>query len=310
VIRVLRIALGLAALAFVTVAVAQRWHDVRTELGHVGIATLLLCLVTLLAAQVTSMLAWRALLADLGSPLTPRSAARVLFVAQIGKYIPGSLWSVVAQAELANDHGVPRRQAAAGALVHNALSLAVGLLLALLSLPALLAGNSPRWALIAVVVSPLLLLCFVPPVLTRLFRILFRVLGREPIERPFSWSGVLHATGLLLVMWLLLGLHIWLLGAELGASRSDFLLPAVGGFAVAWSVGFLVIIAPAGAGARELLLVLTLAAHLPAGRSAALTIAVVSRLLMTVGDVLAAGVGLSLRRHRSPATAPRAPSVR
>ena len=55
------------------------------------------------------MLAWRALLADLGSPLPVRVAMRVLFLGQLAKYLPGStVWAVVAQTELAHDYDVPR----------------------------------------------------------------------------------------------------------------------------------------------------------------------------------------------------------
>ncbi len=46
------------------------------------------------------MLAWRRVLADLGSPLHLAPAGGVFFVGQLGKYLPGSVWSIVAQAEM------------------------------------------------------------------------------------------------------------------------------------------------------------------------------------------------------------------
>ena len=53
---------------------------------------------------------------------------------------------------------------------------------------------------------------------------------------------------------------------------------------------------PTGAGTREAVLTLALAALLPGGTAAALTIAVVSRLLLTLADVAAALIGVVLGR--------------
>jgi hypothetical protein len=84
------------------------------------------------------------------------------------------------------------------------------------------------------------------------------------------------------------------------------LLLSTGAFAGAWSVGFLLVIAPAGAGAREAALILLLG---PAMSSAQATVvAVVSRLLMTVGDLAWGGVaalaGRADRLTRSRSAAP------
>jgi uncharacterized membrane protein YbhN (UPF0104 family) len=73
-------------------------------------------------------------------------------------------------------------------------------------------------------------------------------------------------------------------------------------FALAWVAGFLVVVAPAGAGVREAVLVVGFAAFLPAGQL--LTMAVLSRVLLILADVLlaAAVAGAALvRKGRSPA---------
>ena len=81
------------------------------------------------------MLAWRALLADLGSPLPLPAAIRVMFVGQLGKYVPGAVWAVAAQVELARDYDVPRRRSATASLVGMATTLVVGLVAAGVTLP-------------------------------------------------------------------------------------------------------------------------------------------------------------------------------
>lgn len=298
-VRWLRWVLAAAALGSVAAALANRWSDVRGQLGEVSPGALLLAFALACAALGTSMLGWRALLADLGSPLPPRPAARVLFLGQLAKYLPGSsVWAMVAQTELARDFGVPRKRAAAAAVVLNLVILGLGLQLALLALPALPSSGAPGWLRWSPVLVPVGLACLSPPLLTRLCNLALRVLRREPLEHAFSWRGLGTAAAWLTATWLLYGLHATVLGADLGADPGTFMPLATGAFAAAWCAGFLVVVVPTGAGTRELVLTLALAGHLPGGAAAALTLAVVSRLLITVSDVAAALLGAALGRRR------------
>ena len=296
--RVLRVVVTVAVLAALGLALANRWDEVRGQLGQVSPAAVAGAFGYCLLALLASMLAWRALLADLGSPLPVRAATRVLFLGQLAKYLPGSsVWAVVAQTELARDFGVPRRRAAAAALVLNLVTLGVGLLVALLALPRLLSDDAPGWLHWSPLLVPLGLACLTPPVLTWACNLLFRVLRRPPLDVRFSWTGIGVAVLALLGTWLAYGLQITLLGWSLGADPASLLLPATGAFAAAWCAGFLVVVVPTGAGTREAVLTLVLAAQLPGGSAAALTIAVVSRLLLTLADVAAALIGAAMGRR-------------
>ena len=51
---------------------------------------------------------WRVLLEDLGTHLALPPASSVFLVGQLGKYLPGSVWTVVAQAEMGAQLAVPR----------------------------------------------------------------------------------------------------------------------------------------------------------------------------------------------------------
>ncbi len=78
-------------------------------------------------------------------------------------------------------------------------------------------------------------------------------------------------------------------------------LIALGGYAFAWCVGFVVVFAPAGAGIREVLLVAALGPVIGTGPATA--VALVSRAVNTISDLLCAGRrgGRPLpRRYRRP----------
>lgn len=106
------VVLGCAVLAL-----RARWDEAGAALVALSPWTVAGALAAALAGLGTQMLAWRALLADLGSPLPVPVAARVMFVGQLGKYVPGSVWAFLAQVELARDRAVPRYRAAAATVL-------------------------------------------------------------------------------------------------------------------------------------------------------------------------------------------------
>jgi len=107
-----------------------------------------------------------------------------------------------------------------------------------------------------------------------------------------------------------LGAHIAVLvGAFHGVGVRE-LAAAVGGMGLAWAAGIAFIPAPAGAGVRDTVLVLTLAPI--TGSPEALTIALASRALLLIADVLLAALGALARRRvgpDGPSAGPGGPSV-
>jgi uncharacterized membrane protein YbhN (UPF0104 family) len=276
-------------------AVARQWGDVRAELAELGWLTLAGALVAVLAGLAATMQIWRVLLSALGSPLPVRTAGRIFFLGQLGKYIPGSMWPVLVQMELAQAARVPRSRTATAAVLTLVTSLCAGLLAALATLPFLptKATTEFRWAFLAV---PALLAMLHPKVVNAAVGRLLRLTGRPPLERPLSARAVVTAMAWALGSWVLLGAQVWLLAIRLGVPAGSALLLSVGGFAFAWSAGFLVVIAPAGAGVRDALLVTILTSVLSSG--AATAVGLVSRVLMTVGDLVLAGVAAWFARKR------------
>ena len=149
------------------------------------------------------------------------------------------------------------------------------------------------WALLSVPIGMVLLS---PPVFNRLIALALRMAKRAGSAPKISWAAVLRSSGWALVMWLAFGAHAWFLATGLGAHGADG-ATVTGAFALAWVVGFLVVIAPAGAGPREAALVLALAPVMDTAD--AIVVALISRLLMVIGDMVAAAA-FARSRPRSP----------
>jgi len=293
--RLLEAAVVAAFLGFICWAVLRQWQRVGTVIGELSASAVVLSAAATLAGIWFSFLCWRAILTDFGSRIPLTAGMRIFFVGQAGKYVPGKVWPILTQVKLGRDYQVPGRSSAAAALIFMIIVLGTGLLVAICSLPVLGADAFDRfwWALLALPVAAVVLW---PPVLNWGLARAMRLARREPMPQPLSAGGIGRAVGWALVMWLLFGVHLWALLAALDVDAPNLLILSVGAFAGAWAIGFLLVVAPAGVGPREVALVVLLAST--AAQPEALVAAVVSRLLMTVGDLAWPLIAIPLERRR------------
>lgn len=295
-VAVARIVLAVLVLAAVVWAVARSWDQVSAELARVSLGALLAASALALLALVLTLVGWRALLADLGSPLGWGPASGVLFVGQLGKYLPGSVWTVVVQAEVASAVGVPRKRTAVVGLLSMGLSALAGLGLGVLALPALLSSGGASWYLLVLLVVPVGAVVLHPRVLNALVSRGLRLVKRAPLEQRLSGRAIAVTMAAYVAAWLCLGLHVWVLVRDLGADGRAALVPAVLGYALAASLGMVAVLLPAGIGLREVVLVVLLTG--PLDRPAATAVVLLSRFVVTASDVVAAAAAwLYDRRH-------------
>jgi uncharacterized membrane protein YbhN (UPF0104 family) len=275
------------AVGFVAVAVVRNWASVSADLGQLGWPDLLGSSIAAVAAMLLTGLAWRTVLAGLGSLLALRPAMTLYSAGQLGKYVPGSVWVLAIQAELGRRRGVPRSVMALSYAVAILLAIATGGLVGLLSLVADADGRVRFTALGVAVVAGLVALAVLRPrAINAVLRWASARTGRSLPTLDLPGRTVAAAVALTTAAWLLFGVHIWVLARPLGAG-ADLLAPATGAFALAFVAGLLLVPVPAGAGIREVVLLGLLAGAI--GSSEALTVSLVSRLVLVLVDVVLAG---------------------
>ena len=295
--RALSALLLLVLVAAFGFALAGRWDDVVRRLRDQDAGVLLGAFALALVAVVMSFLLWRGVLSALGSPVAPVAGARIFFLAQLGKYLPGSVWPVVVQMRLGQEAGIPRTRSGLAFVLTLGLSLVWGLIVGLLALPALLTGGDAHLGWLALLL-PLVAVLLVPRVVNAVLDRMLRVLRRPGLEQPLAGRAIAAASAWTLVFWLVFGLHVWVLAVGLDADPLVALPVAIGGFALAFSVGPLLVVLPAGAGVREAVLVVLLATVLDTAEATA--VALTSRALLIATDGLLALVGLALPRLLPP----------
>jgi len=307
-----RAVLLVVVLGAVVIALWRNWEAVSTELRRLDARVVAAAFVIGIAPPIFTMFAWRVLLRDLGTHLALPPAASIFFVGQLGKYVPGSVWTVVMQTEMGARVRVPRRRMAMTGLVMLFLSVLGGAVVALPALPRLLtqsmSGFSPWWGVAGVV---LVLTVLHPPVLNSLITRALRLVRREPLEHDLSAAAIIQSMLLILGAWISTGLSVLVVASTLApdADPASLALVCISGFALASVLGMVSFLLPAGVGVREAVLLLLITVLMPA--SAATAVVVLVRFLNVVTDVLLAGLGWLWARthHLLPDRKPTPPST-
>ena len=235
----LRAGLLAVAAGLAVYGLASQWHAVHDALARLAWYDVAGAAACVLAGLGCMLLAWRALLAGLGSALPLPAAIRVMFIGQLGKYVPGAVWALAAQVELARDYDVPRRRSTAASLVGMAVTLVVGLIAAGVMLPLTSAHAAAHyWWVLAVI--PLAAACLHPRIIKFGLDLVLRVLHRDPLEESAGAAAMARALAWTTLGWLFYGAHAWFLisdfagqGAGRQGSAHTFAL-ALGGYALVW----------------------------------------------------------------------------
>lgn len=276
--------LGLFAAAFVVITawnLVARWEDARVDVRP-GLA--LLASVPLVGSCLLQGVAWIALVERMAHTKTPRLAALALYMAsQLARYTPGKVGLPLVRMEGAPRIGLTRGLVGVSVLVESLSWTATGavlgfLLIAVTAAPGETGGVLERfsWPLVAASVFGALVLMIVDR--SRYPGAVRKLLAPEgqgplvPVRLP----------AIQLAYWALVAGHGNLLSTALGASPAAA-LSAMGFYVVASVAGFVVLMAPAGLGVREAVLVAGLSPTI--GSAAALGAAIFSRVLWLVTEL-------------------------
>jgi hypothetical protein len=291
-LRAAQAAVTLLVLVFVFRALRTQWGEFRSvqltvQLAPRWIACSVLIVLATYGVQIES---WRRVLAGWGQHLPYRSAARIWCLANLGRYVPGKIWSVAGMVVMVQRTGVESWAAAAAAVVMQALAFGTGALAATLALPA--AEFGPRLAVGLAVALGLLLAMGS----AKLMRLANRFLTGVTL-RPLPPAALLTGGVLMFVGWLGYGLAFWALGRGLGVPGLP-IPAAVSVFAAGYLLGWIAIILPAGVGVREGVFLQLLRPLIGAGGAVVLSVG--SRLVLTATELGAAALAVALTRLAAP----------
>lgn len=283
---------------FAWVGLRGRFGEIRDALADTSPLAVIGALLLVLVGLVATSLVWRRLMDALGAHLPVGDGLATFFVGQLGKYIPGSVWSIGAQAQMAARHEVPARSTAGAGLLFLGYHLATGVVVgAVAVLSGRLDASWPTWVTVLALVGALV--GMTPPVVAP-------IAGRlAKRAATITVRDTAYVLGLMTVAWAAYSGALVLLVPDRPWSE----VVAIGGaFAIAYAVGVVVVVAPAGVGARETVFVLLLTPMLTVPGATAL--ALLARVVHTAADGIAALVAWRLgSAHRRDRVESREPAA-
>lgn len=288
VVQVVFIAL---ALWFAGRALAGQWQGVREKLadthpnwGLVALSVLLVVLDYGLLIQV-----WRAMLTAWGEggKLSLREAARIWFVSNLGRYVPGKVWQIATMAVMAQRRGVSPVAATGASLVVNLANVAAGFVVVLATGAAVFRAFSNAGphtgVLVAVILGAGLLLLplgfrFGAPLVARLTRDRIRL---PAIPAQAIWLAALGTAA----AWVVYGIAFQWFSSALVRPVTGGTALYVAAFTGSYLVGYLAVFAPGGIVVRELMLATSLTSLGLMSAPEATLVAIASRLWLTAVEV-------------------------
>jgi hypothetical protein len=270
-------------------ALAHQWGAVRASAAAVRPGWLLVgaSALPVLAAYAILVETWRSTLRAWSSGLSFLQAARITFVSNLGKYLPGKVWQIAAMGVMAKQQGVSPVAATSSSLLVNAANVLSGFALVLVTGARVLdlSARSGRAIAVGLVAAAALGLAALPLVVPRLAALAARATGRSFGVPTVPPRAIAVATAGTAAAWVLYGVGFrWFALAMLGAAPGSA-AAWIAAYTVSYLVGYLAVFAPGGIGVRETMLVASLAGLGLTTQAEAWVVAVASRLWLTVLEV-------------------------
>ena len=276
-------------LFFAVRSLATQWNKVEPRLSHIqfgwqwiGSATVLVLLAYALLIE-----GWRRVLGAWDSHLPFPQAARIWFLSNLGKYVPGNIWSLTAMGVMARERGLSALAAAGSSVIMQTVSLATGAAIVMVTGAKLL--GQPVLVGVSVLVLVVILLSapkFLPPLAVWIGGLIGRDILPPTVPATSIWTAAVAST----LSWLLYGFAFQLfVRGLLGASPGE-ISSYIAVYTAAYLLGFISPIAPAGLGVREF----TLAAFMTqlglANEADAALVAIAARLWLTIVELVPSGL--------------------
>jgi len=285
----LKLAVILAVIIFIAGRIAVDWETVKSFDWQIHPLLITLSFAVFFGAYALLVRIWSVVLASLGYTVSYGDAWDIYFIGNLGRYIPGKVWTVAGIAYMAGKSGIPAVIAGTSAVcaqAYSILSSFVFFVMFLIFKSADFAGYRSIWIL---PVPIILMVIFLRPAhLERVLNSVLVRLGRKPVSIELTTAAALKITGLYLLSWFLFGGAFWLFVAAVTGDITFNPLFLAGAYAVSYVGGFLAFFVPGGIGVREGILSVLLTGTVPAG--VAVVIAVSSRLVITCVELVCVAI--------------------
>jgi hypothetical protein len=300
--------LAAIVIAFAARELARQWQDIAPALAGVRFdwTRILGSGALVVATYLVLVEAWRSTLRAWSESLPFADAARIWFVSNLGKYVPGRVWQIAAMGAMAQQRGISPTAAIGSSLVVNLVSIIAGFaviavtaggkLTAAVGLPPTADGSRvTEIVIVSLAALGIASLALAPFVIPKLVALAARVTGRNLTIPRVPPRAIWIAAVSTVASWVLYGIAFAWFARGVSPRVTGNAWSYIAVYTGSYLAGYLALFAPGGVGVREAALVLAMPRFQLASAADAAVIAITSRLWLTVLEILP---GLLLLRRR------------
>jgi uncharacterized membrane protein YbhN (UPF0104 family) len=284
-------------LFFAARSLAAQWGKFESRLPHIQFGWEWISAATALILITYALLieGWRRILVAWDSHLGFVDAARIWFLSNLGKYVPGNIWSLTAMGVMARKRGLSAIAAAGSSVVMQTVSLATGTAIVMVTGATLLGQPVLVGAAVLLLVGILLSAPrFLPPLVSWVGNLLGREIAPPSVPAASIWTAAVASA----LSWLFYGVAFQLFVRGLLGAAPGEMSSYIAVYTAAYILGFISPIAPAGLGVREF----TLAAFMTqlglANEADAALVAIAARLWLTIVELVPSGLYIAAGAKR------------
>jgi len=279
-------------------SLATQWNKVEARLIHLQFGWEWIAAGTVMVLITYALLieGWRRILEAWDSRLPFIDAARVWFLSNLGKYVPGNVWSLTAMGVMARKRGLSAIAAAGSSVIMQVVSLMTGTAIVMVTGAKLL--GQPLLIGAALVLLAVLLFSaprFLPPLTVWIGNLIGREIAPPAVPARSIWTAAVASS----LSWLFYGIAFQFFVHGLLGSASGELSSYIAVYTAAYILGFISPIAPAGLGVREFTLAAFMVQLGLANEADAALVAIAARLWLTIVELVPSGLYVAAGPNRT-----------
>lgn len=294
IIKILKYVFLILVAAFLVRYFYVNWDDYRNLSISVNWSILVAAVIFYFIYKISLASLWHYLTILAGVSISYKKAITAYLYSILGKYIPGKVFMLLARIPPYEEQGYPFSKLAVCFVEENLCTLLGAAFLFLISLfffPNEIVAEY-KWAAILMIAAFFVVLN--PKMLNSFLKVLEKVTKKNNLTLDVTYVQMLKVVLLFVVNWIIVGIGFFLLARSIYPIPVSEFLYISGIFGLSCIIGILAIFSPSGIGVREGILLMGLMVVMP--EEYAMIIALVSRLWMTVSELVLVGVAFIINQ--------------
>ncbi len=297
---------GWLVAAVIIYVLGKNIYNHRAELAqwdwHISWGNALLSILTLFGAYVCGSQGWRQVIVGFGYKINLHESFRVIYLANLGRYVPGKVWQVVGMVGLAKEIKIPPPISLASFALVQAYALPASFVL----IPLALGTNSALSSLIVfrdvmylffgATIGLFLILFFWPGGMEWALNKVLKLFKQETVQYRPDLKNRISIFAWYILNWGLFGVSFHFFLRALIATPQLGLIYSSGTYIAAYILGYISFLSPAGLGVREGVMSALLAPVLTVPVAA--SVALINRVWITIAEVISTLLALATYKIR------------